>query len=165
MKPALTAERLREVLHYDPETGVFTWAKNRPRCKMGGVAGCFSKQTGYILLRVDHRLWLAHRLAFLFMTGEWPKHEVDHINGNRSDNSWGNLRDVVSRVNKENMRTARCDNTSGLLGVSWFKPAKLWKASIQVDKIQRHLGYRKTKEEAAQLYLEAKRKLHEGCTI
>lgn len=165
MKPALTAERLREVLHYDPETGVFRWAKSRPHCKIGNVAGCVCSDRGYVVVRIDGRLWLAHRLAFLYMTGEWPSHEVDHINGARFDNAWANLRDVVSRVNKENMRQAYSNNQVGMLGVSFFKPAQLWRACIQVDKKPHHLGYRKTAEEAAQLYLDAKRKLHEGCTI
>ena len=165
MKAALTAERLREVLNYDPETGVFTWAKSRPHCRVGSVAGCLCKNIGYVKLRVDGHLWLAHRLAFLYMTGDWPSHEVDHINGARSDNRWANLRDVVSRVNKENMRSAYSNSQSGVIGVTWFRPAKLWRAAIQVDKKPHHLGYRKTAEEAAQLYLEAKRKLHEGCTI
>lgn len=112
-----------------------------------------------------NRLYHGHRVAFLYMTGEWPRNEVDHINGCRHDNSWSNLRDVSSRVNKENFRRPRIDNQCGKLGVCFFKPAKRWKAEIQVDKERIHLGYRRTKEEAAELYLEAKRRLHEGCTI
>ena len=88
----LTAARLRELLQYDPETGVFTrLVKTSNGIKVGDVAGTADAR-GYILIRVDGWLHLAHRLAWLHMTCEWPKGMIDHINGVRDDNRWSNLR-------------------------------------------------------------------------
>lgn len=162
----LTAERLRALLQYDPETGRFTRLQDRhTRFKAGSIAGCLDGHTGYCRIRIDDRLHHAHRLAVLYMTGEWPKHEVDHKNGCRSDNRWSNLRDVTSSVNKENLRRARADNKCGDLGVCLHAASGLWLATIRVDGIQHCLGYRKSQSEARQLYLDAKRHLHVGCTI
>lgn len=117
-KNDLTAERLRKLLHYDPETGEFTRLHDRgKRFKAGSVSGCLDHSTGYWRVRIDDCLYHGHRLAFLYMTGEWPKHEVDHMNGRRSDNRWSNLRDVASSVNQQNQRRARADNKCGDLGV------------------------------------------------
>ena len=89
----LTYERLRELLHYDPETGAFTWIKSTYRKGQPGTpAGCLSKRLGYILIGIDKRLYYAHRLAFLWMTKQWPEKEVDHINLDKADNRWANLR-------------------------------------------------------------------------
>jgi hypothetical protein len=97
------------------------------------------------------------------MTGRWPNGVVDHINGDTSDNQWSNLRDVTHSVNCQNQRRAKRSNASGLLGVSFFdgKP----RASISVDGRPIHLGTFDTPEAAHQAYVEAKRKLHAGCTI
>ncbi|SRR6266446_2339189 len=91
MKKILTQERLKELLHYDPETGVFSWILKRPA--YGG-----NKKRGheYVLINdVDGRDYRAARLAHLYMTGEWPKHKMDHINRIKDDNRWENLRDVT----------------------------------------------------------------------
>jgi hypothetical protein len=159
----LTAERLRELLNYDPETGVFTWrVSRRATARPGSVAGTITPK-GY------RNIWIggnyrAHRLAWLYVHGKWPDHEIDHIDGNRANNAIANLRDVTRSVNHENLRCARSDNAHGLLGVSPSK-GKRWKTSITVNGKWQHLGTFKTPEEAHAAYLEAKRRLHVGCTI
>ncbi|HYD58974.1 MAG TPA: HNH endonuclease signature motif containing protein [Noviherbaspirillum sp.] len=121
---------------------------------------------GYILIGLPEGRFRAHRLAWLYVCGEWPKNEVDHINGVRSDNRIANLRDVSRRTNNENRREAQCNNrSSGLLGVTWSGRHKKWAASIRVNRKNKHLGLWETKEEAHEAYVCAKRRLHEGCML
>lgn len=90
----LTAERLREVLEYDPAIGVFRWLiKPCGQISIGDIAGCRHGE-GYVQIRVIGRIYLAHRLAWLYMTGEWPISLIDHRNLDRSDNRWSNLREA-----------------------------------------------------------------------
>lgn len=159
-KADLTAARLRELLHYDPETGVFTWRANRGGAALAGSkAGHPSKKDGYIRINVDCRLCLSHRLAWMYVHGVFPTKHLDHINGIRDDNRIENLREATSAQNNQNP-SLRSDNKSGLIGVSWHKPRGKWKAQIQFENANRHLGLFCTKEEAHAAYLEAKRKLH-----
>lgn len=160
----MTQSELKALLHYDPETGVFAWLP-RPRIRGGKVAGNVSPD-GYWRIGLGGRpskLFLAHRLAWLYMTGEWPRLDIDHINGDKTDNRWSNLRDVTRSVNLQNQRRARSDSTSGLLGA--HKNGRGWSARIYVDGVKRHLGTFATAAEAHAHYLEAKRRVHEGCTI
>lgn len=163
----LSAERLREVLHYDPETGVFTWkVRTSNRVNVGSAAGAMLK-TGYLSICIDSKFYRAHRLAWLYVRGEWPKADIDHLNGKRTDNRFCNLRDASRSKNQQNLRKARGENThSGLLGVHRTdKVHKQWRASIKVDGKDKHLGNFSTKEAAHDAYLLAKRMHHEGCTI
>lgn len=150
----LTQDRLRMLLRYDEDTGNFY----RPD---GAVAGTV-RPDGYIQISVDGRLYRAHRLAFLDMTGAWPKHEVDHLNMVRNDNRWVNLRDVPHAVNKQNERKAR-GGRDGLLGVTRWR--NRFKAQIRVWREAHHLGVFDTEESAHKAYVDAKRRLHAGCTI
>lgn len=159
-----TVAALRACLSYDPETGVFSWIKTRRGVNKGGVAGCLNAH-GYVQIWVDGRNYYGHRLAWLFVHGEWPKCTVDHINGNRADNRIANLRDVSRGVNVENQRRAARNSTSGLLGVSFCKERDRWSAGIQVRRRRKHLGRFATAEEAHQAYVAAKRTMHAGCTI
>lgn len=163
----LTAERLREVLHYDSETGAFTWnIALSNRAPVGTAAGSKSRHTGYTSISVDGALFRAHRLAWLYMTGEWPERFVDHINGDRSDNRWCNLRAADGTLNQQNLRAARGDTHSGMLGVyRTDKKSSPWRASINIDGKDKHLGNFATKEDAHRAYLDAKRAEHQGCTI
>lgn len=164
MKAALTAERLREVLHYDPETGVFTRKVKRVWNASGSEEA--TPTHGYLKLGVDGVQYMAHRLAWLHVYGHWPREFIDHINGNRSDNRIANLRDASCRTNNENKRGPRADNvSSGVLGVHWSEYHKKWKAHIRVDGRLKHLKYCRSIDEAHAVYLAAKRKLHAGCTI
>lgn len=158
----LTVERLREVLIYDQETGVFVWRIWRNgRTPEGMQAG--KTQNGYRRIRIDGRSHMAHRLAWFYMNGTWPTHLIDHINGDRSDNRISNLRDVTFRVNKQNMRKARSDNKTGFLGVS--KCGSKFKAEIEIDGTRNYLGLFDTALLAYGAYVERKRQLHEGCTL
>lgn len=147
----LTQEILKELLHYDPDTGVFTWLhrdlrwfKKERSCRSfntwaaGMVAGWMSA-TGYWYIGIFGTKYKAHRLAFLYMIGEFPKNDTDHIDGNRINNRWNNLRDVTRSENLKN-QAFRKNNTSGFLGVCWHKGTGKWLAQIKVGGKNFHLG-------------------------
>lgn len=157
----ITQKELEELLHYDPETGAFTWIVKRSGAGLGNVAGHKEKRDGYIRIKVKDKKYPAHRLAWLYMTGEWPENYIDHINGIRDDNRWGNLRDVTHRTNCENQRVATGE--TGYLGV--YKSINNYRARIKTNGRNIDLGSYKTPEEAHQAYLRGKRKYHKGCTI
>lgn len=159
---ALTADRLRELLNYDPETGVFTWRVSRKKCRVGAIAGCLSN--GYIAVMLEGRYYRCHRLAWLHFYGVWPSREIDHANRVRSDNRIANLREVSSSQNKQNTPRQK-NNTSGFRGVGWHKRIKRFQAQIWVRGKITHLGYFDDPEQGDQAYLCAKRRLHEGGTI
>jgi hypothetical protein len=159
----LTASRVRELLNYDPETGVMTWVVTPGRrTKAGRVAGSL-KSDGYVKIGVLGKRYPAHRLAWLYMTGEWPKNQIDHMDGKGANNAWNNLRDVPQKVNSQNLRRCKITNSTGLLGVSRTKWGFV--AEIQLDGKKHHIGVFETPVDAHAAYLEAKRSLHEGCTI
>jgi len=136
----ITAARLRELLNYDPETGIFTWrVSRRPRARAGGVAGKHCH--GYIRIGIDGRVYRAHHLAFLRMTGRWPRQQVDHENHIRDDNRWCNLRDNVDDVEQQHNRAMSRTNSSGTAGVYWNKHHQKWQAQISVERKRIHLGY------------------------
>ena len=163
-KTDLTAQQLREHLHYDPATGIFTRLKKTARpAIVGSVAGTVTTG-GYRRIGIDGKKYKEHRLAWFYFYGCWPKNHIDHIDGNPSNNSISNLRDVTSSVNAQNQKKATARNLStGLLGTS--ASGKRWQAMIQVNKVTTHLGFFNTPELAHDAYLRAKRKMHIGCTI
>ena len=167
-KADLTAARLRELLDYNPETGVFTW-RARPehtRMKPGQIAGWVEKARGRITVEVDGRNHKAHRLAWLHTHGEWPAGVIDHKNGNPADNRLTNLRDTTQRINLQNQRRARSTSNSGVLGAHWCERDGGWHSSIGNDGKVFSVGRNfSTPEEAHAAYIAAKRRLHEGCTI
>ena len=143
----LTAEKLRELLHYDQETGIFTWkVRTFNQVKVGDATGC-PDGTGYSKIRVQGRLYKAHRLAWLYMYSNWPKDQIDHINRDRADNRICNLRDVTSKQNGQN-RKNNSNSTSGHPGVCWYKQTSKWVAKIKHNQKRIHLGYFDTLEEA-----------------
>ena len=129
----LTPERLREVLHYCEETGRWTWrVPPNWRFQIGDEAGSIN-HSGYRKIRIDGRFYLSSRLAFLFMRGSWPKHEIDHKNRDRSDDSWDNLREATRAQNNWN-QGVRKDSFSGFKGVSIRRHrgvAVCWRVQIQ----------------------------------
>ncbi len=104
MKPVLTADRLRELTHYDPLTGIFTRVKAVGNNKIVPEerAGCVRPSDGYRVMYVDGKLYQEHRLAWLYMWGEWPTFKIDHKNRDKADNVFDNLRDVTAQVNAVN---------------------------------------------------------------
>lgn len=155
----LTQDRLKELLHYDPATGVFTWLKPCSRFSQvtpGDPAGCVHAR-GYIHIKVDGVAYKAHRLAWLYTHGRWPEPTIDHINRIKTDNRIANLREVDQLGNMQNKGQYR-NNTSGYIGVSKHSSGK-WAAQIQVNRKNRHLGLFATPELASDAYQAAKRQM------
>lgn len=160
-KNDLTAQRLRELLHYDPDSGLFTWriAVRHSAKKAGDTAGCVVKD-GYVVVGVDSHYHKAHRLAWLYSHGVWPAGDIDHMNGNRSDNRLCNLRDASKSMNAQNVHGASKRSKSGLLGVRKF--GKKWRTAIMIDGRVKHLGTFESAEIAHEAYLKVKREIHVG---
>ncbi len=157
MTEMLTQARLRDLLDYDPRTGVFIWRSNR-----GGAAGRLAGTIdthGYRLIRVDCKLYRSCRLAWLYVTGEWPKYQIDHINMVRDDDSWTNLRLATSSQNNMNRR-ARAGTASGLKGVSWDSRSGKWVALITAFGVTTWLGVFDDPQEAHRAYSDAAEKFH-----
>lgn len=155
----LTAQRLREILHYDQETGIFTWLVWRP-CKGGGRnvgdrAGCSTGANGYREIGIDGASYFEHRLAWLYMTGTWPN-VIDHRDRCRSNNKFSNLRDRTYKQNQEN-RTVRKDSISGEKGVYHIASSGKWRASIKSNRKLIHIGCFATKEDAVAARQDAER--------
>lgn len=136
----ISAETLRESLDYDPETGVFIWKVNHGKCVPGERAGSLNNFHGYESIGVAGRRLLSHRLAWLYVYGEWPEDQIDHINRVRSDNRITNLRLATCSENLQNTKL-RLDNKSGHKGVIWFRRDSVWRAYITVNRVSQHLGY------------------------
>jgi hypothetical protein len=151
----VTANELRRLLSYDPETGVFTWrvSKQGPGAKSGKVAGNKDPR-GYVIIKISQRKITAHRLAWLYMTGSLPAGQIDHANGVCSDNRWSNLRLATPAQNLQNRRSHK-NNKSGLKGVGFCKKSNKWHARICINKQQMHLGMFASPEEAHAAYCTA----------
>lgn len=158
MKTELTVARLRELLHYDPTTGVFTNATTRNRCAIAGHRAGWIDPNGYQTIKIFRKAYLAHRLAWFYVHGEWPAQQIDHINQVRHDNRIDNLRDVSPAVNQQNVRHAQRNNRSGILGVCKNKTRH--SAVIEADGKRFYLGCFATPEEAGAVYADAKARLH-----
>lgn len=160
----LTQERLKEVLHYDHDTGVFTWiTKIGTRVKSGDNAGC-NDGKGYLSIMIDYKNYRCHRLAWLYVYGVLPSGKIDHRDTIRNHNWISNLRDVTHVVNLQNQKKCHKHNATGFLGVSLLKSGK-YASQIKVKGNVKYLGTFTTPEEAHKVYVEAKRIYHEGCTI
>lgn len=146
--PSLTATRLRELLDYDHETGIFRWKTNRGGVCERAVAGSLRKN-GYIMIRIDYRNYRSHRLAWLYMHGHWPIGEIDHINGITKDNRIINLREATHSQNLYN-RALQSNNKSKMKGVS--KSGGRWRATICINKRKIHIGCFLTPEQAHAAY-------------
>ena len=156
-------ERLRHVLNFDSETGVFSWRiQNGQRGHVGALAGSDDGQ-GYWRIQIDRKKYKSHRLAWFYVYGEWPV-MVDHINGDKLDNRIINLRSVSHAENHQNRRTANANTEVGLLGVD-HKKKQGFRARITRDGKQLHLGYFLTAVEAQSAYLAAKRVVHPYGTL
>ena len=159
----LTAERLMAAVSYERETGLFYRLPRAGNRNAERPAGTVNKIIGYAIVCVDGKQRYAHRLAWLYVYGQWPDGSIDHINGIRTDNRIENLRDVSHKTNMQNIRSANSRNSSGFLGV--MPSLSKWQAQINIDGKQTYLGRFDTPELAHEAYVSAKRKNHAGCTI
>ncbi len=146
VKEKITQEELKRNLHYNPEAGLFKWKiSNNRRIKIGDIAG--TKTHGYIIIRINKKNYYSHRLAWLYMEGYFPENDTDHIDRNKSNNSWDNLRHVSKSCNSRNCKISK-NNKSGVTGVSWYKNYKKWHGQIMINKKIIKLGYYKNKDDA-----------------
>lgn len=162
----LTAQSLRNLLRYEVESGEFHWISRIGSIRAGATAGSTSR-SGYIDICVSKERHGAHRLAWLYVHGEWPAGEIDHLDGDKSNNRISNLRDITHAVNTQNLRAAhRRNKSTGLLGVRRSDTKALrFNAVIMVSGKVKCLGSYADPQVAHQVYLAAKREMHEGCTI
>jgi len=157
-------EILKENLQYDSLTGIFTWLISSAKCiKVGDIAGSLDK--GYVKIQINKKIYFAHRLAWLYMTGEMPKDVIDHINGIRNDNRICNLREATGQQNSHNQIKPFKNNTTGRLGVTFDKTTNKFLAQIRLNTKTKYIGRFSTLEEASAAYIAAKRKYHSFYTI
>jgi len=165
MSAKLTQERLKELLHYDPETGEFTWQVDRGLNVKAGDAAGYTGAAGYRVIGVLGKNRRAHRVAFLYMTGDWPDYQVDHKDGDRLNNRWANLRACTSAQNMQNFSGQGMGKASAtaLLG-AFYCPMTIksrpYMSAISVGKVKHYLGYFSSAEDAHKAYLAAKARLH-----
>lgn len=160
MKEKISHDELLSILHYCPESGVFTWVDPKPnQVKLGSVAGCVNMD-GYRHIQISRRFYKASHLAWFYMNGVWPARLIDHKNCIRSDDSYENLREADYRQNSAN-RKISSNNTSGYKGVSFGKDRNLWRAQIMIRDKTIHLGSHKTAELAHEAYCKAAAELFE----
>ena len=162
----LTAQVLRERLSYDADGGGFVWKSCSGAAAIGSSAGTLHRR-GYLNICINGRKYGAHRLAWLYVHGQWPAGEIDHINGDKVDNRIANLRDVRHATNTQNIRRPyRTNLATGLLGVRRADTVKeQYSAGLSANGRYHHLGSFATAMAAHQAYVSAKRRLHEGCTL
>ena len=143
----LTAEKLRELLTYCLESGIFRRRVSAGRARAGDIAGRVNPTKGYLRICINGKDYAAHRLAWLYVYGVWPSAEIDHINRVKTDNRIDNLTEATRTENNRNKGKSK-NNTSGHVGVSWDKTKQKWYAYIQHDSKRIHLGYYDVLEDA-----------------
>ena len=152
-KIMITQAELKDLLTYNPETGIFNWIKRN-----GNIAG-YTTVKGYVRILINYKLYPAHRLAWLYVNGSFPNKFIDHINHVCDDNRIINLREATVSQNSQN-QTIRSCNTSGLKGVYWNKKANKWLAKIEFLGKSKYIGVFLDKNEAHQAYCKAADKYH-----
>jgi hypothetical protein len=153
---ALSHDDLKHILDYNPDTGIFVWSVSIGNIKAGSVAGT-KRRNGYIQIGIYGKVYFAHRLAWFYMTGNNPKENIDHINKNKEDNSFINLRESSYSQNMCNI-DSRSDNKLGIKGVcklKKFSKNKKYRAQIQINKKKIMLGDYETVAEAHEAYKNA----------
>ena len=155
----VNAESIKVLIDYDPATGFI-------RRKTGRTADIIANHTmaeGYIRITIDGFKYLGHILAWLYMTGDWAPDEIDHMDGNRSNNRWSNLRVLARQANAQNIGTTRA-NSSICVGVSFLPKTQKYRAYISPNGMQIHLGIFSTKEEAIAARVLGVKKFFPHCT-
>lgn len=160
----MQVRELQTFLQYNPDTGVFTRLVKSRGHSIGEIAGT-PLLHGHIAIGVNKKKYLAHRLAWLYMTGSWPVNQIDHIDCNPSNNTFSNLRESTQAENTQNRRKASARSQSGLLGVHWCNTHKTWIAKIMINGTNKYLGSFNNEETAFNAYLTAKRELHKFNTL
>lgn len=153
----ITQTKLKELLRYDSDTGYFFWRVTRSRVKEGMRAGHLHK-TGYRRIRVCKKTYDEHRLVFLYMLGSVPRC-VDHINQNKSDNRWCNLREATRSQNRCNVGIST-KNTSGYKNISWIKSINKWQVQITRKGKRYYIGNYVKKDDAIKAAQEAQKQYH-----
>lgn len=158
----ISQDELKNLLKYDPTTGIFTWIKcANKNIRVGDVAGTDDKK-GYRLIYVKGVLYKAHRLAWLYMYGVFPNNVIDHINQNKGDNRIENLRDCT---HSENLQNSKIDkrNKHGHKGINFFYGK--WRATIAINKKSKHLGLFEKIEDAINARKKAENDLHKYASV
>lgn len=155
----MDVQELRRQLRYDRESGLLFRRLTRGKVRAGDIAGSRPKTSRYSYLWLNGEMWLTHRVVWAHVYGEWPTEQIDHINGDRLDNRIANLRMADKFQQQQNLAKPKT-NTSGFIGVTWDKASCKWQAQIKSGGRQYTLGKTADIQEAAQLYREAKRRLH-----
>lgn len=150
----ITADELRAALLYDPETGIFQWRKTKPPVRAGQICSAKNK-AGYIVIGFKGCSYQAHRMAWLYMVGDWPRGEIDHIDRDKANNRWTNLRDVPHVTNIHNCQPGR-GNRWGVEGVYLDQRKNRWVAEIKAFGKRVYLGEFTSLEEAGSAYQQAK---------
>jgi HNH endonuclease len=153
----LTQTRLKELLDYDADTGLFTWKVAKGTAAAGAVAGNLNHH-GYVRIKVDGTYYRAHRLAWLFVKGSFPSQYLDHWNGIKDDNRICNLRDFTNRQNQQNRKSHR---EGRLVGTTFVKAKNKWRARITIKGKRKSLGLFSTELEAHEAYMKALKELDE----
>lgn len=160
----VTYEKAHELFEINENWELIRKISTGPNSRAGDIAGCINKTTGYRVVGVDGKIYLAHRLIWLMVHGKFPADMLDHINGSKLDNRISNLREATNQQNAQNQTKPQVNNKSGFLGVRLHKQGR-FEARIRINSNLKYLGYFDTPEEAHDVYLQAKRQLHEFCTI
>ncbi len=142
-----------QAVQYNPETGLFTRLKKAGRSHAGTIVSTPHSE-GYVRVKIERRHYFAHRLAWKIMTGQWPTYHIDHVNGDRADNRWCNLREATPSQNQQNKKR-QSNNSSGMTGVYWDASASRWRAQISINKTRKKLGSFSTPEAAHAAYVKA----------
>ena len=159
----INQKELKKLLRYDPNTGIFIWIKKTClKVVVGKTAGTLSAK-GYIVITIRGKLYRAHRLAWLDVYGVWPKDQIDHINHIKDDNRIENLREASQQDNCKNRSISKA-NKSGVIGVSWVKEYRSWKATAWLNGKAVSLGQFRDKFDAicARKSFENKHGYHEN---
>lgn len=161
----VTQNKLRELFDYDSSTGIMRWKQRRRGVRRTLIAGCISVQNNHphIIIGIDNKIYLMHRLVWLYVYGVWPTYFIDHINGDSTDNRIANLRDIPQSLNMQNRKGATRRNKIGLAGVH-ARDGK-FRASVRLNGKAIHLGVFDTKESAHKAYIAGKRKYHVASTL
>ena len=158
-KREFNIKQAKELLEYDPLTGLIRWKDKRKKKFTDWFAG-YDKANGYQEICICGVTVLVHRLAWAFVYGEHPSGSIDHINGNSSDNRIVNLRSVTDLENNQNIAKPTKASKTGVRGVHFSSRINRWVAQITVNRKCNHLGSFKTLEEAKEAYMKAKKQFH-----